>query len=255
MRKYLFLCLAAGLVYFFSKEDRKIADVYESQEQVEDFSSTSPEPSKKSKKVSARQIASQTEQPHLNSKSLGTMKKFLECYESDKCDYPHTDPKSYQIALNKDVSTFLRTISASEFLKNIEMQKSLQDLMKQGDGFTQEEALKLLSQLPISQESLAAILEGTKNNYADPLIMEQVISELARYNNTPMAEQVRTFVAETLLSGPQYSAEAAAQKIRPLLSENNINYYKSIADKTKSTAVRGSLNSSIDDYALSLSGG
>ncbi len=255
MKKYLVLALAAGLIYFFSKEDRKLTNKSSVQEQVEDFSSTAPANKQPATASFSKQNIHNSGAAGVSSKYLEKVEIYLECYESDRCDYPHTDPKSYQIALNKDVAKFLKQTPVSVFLNNLEMQKGLQELMKQGDGFTQEEALRLFSQLPMSQENLTAIFEGTKNNYADPLIMEQVIAELARYNNTPMAEQVRGFVAETLMSGPQYSAEAAAQKIRPLLSENNLSYYRSIAEKTKSTAVRGSLNSSIEDYALSLSGG
>ena len=152
------------------------------QDQVEDLASTSAAPTKKSVNASP---ASATRAPAASSsaavgatpkEALVKMQNLLECYSSEKCHYPQTDPKSYQIALNKDVASLLKGTAASEFAQDKDMEQALRDFMKEGDGFVQEEALKLFTQLPISEENLQAIIEGMKNNYAVPLIMDQVIA-------------------------------------------------------------------------------
>ncbi|MFM6928922.1 MAG: hypothetical protein ACKOX6_10695 [Bdellovibrio sp.] len=252
MKKYGALTIIAlGAIYFVSQRGH---------EQTQDLSSTSSAIVGKDV-VTTRTTGAKT-QGHVSSvvaenpqESLDKIQTLVNCYSHEKCKYRQTDPKSYQVALNKEAASFLQNTKASEFSESLQMQKSLRDLMKEGDGFVQEEVLKLMSQLPVSEENLQAIIEGLKNNYADPLIMEQVMGELARYNNSGMAEQVRGFMAETLLSGPQYSAETAAQKIRPLLNSGNIAYYRGVAEKSHSIAVKNALQSSLNDYELSLGGG
>jgi len=251
MKKYVALMIIAlGLVYFVNRRGN---------EQTQELSSTSAVPAKKevsslkkdmAKNQGGASFAATAQSPD----SLDKILTLVGCYSSEKCDYPQTDPKSYLVALNKDATLFLQNTKASDFA-NHDIQKGLRELMKEGDGFVQEEVLKLLSQLPVSEENLQAIFDGLKNNYADPLIMEQVVGELARYNDSSMAEQVRGFMAETMLSGPQYSAETAAQKIRPLLNPGNVAYYRGVAEKSHSTAVKNALQSSLNDYELSLGGG
>lgn len=261
MKKFVVpaLILMAMIVLFTHVVKRNATRI--DQDQVEDLASTSATPRKKSagpslespgKSSASTAGVSAVVTPK---ESLVKMQSLLECYSSEKCQYPQTDPKSYQIALNKDVADLLKNSQASEFAQDKDMAKVLREFMKEGDGFVQEEVLKLMADLPISEENLQAIIEGMKNNYADPLIMQQVIQELARYNNSSMAEQVRGFVGETLLSGPQYSAEATAQKIRSVLSPDNIPYYRSLAEKSRSSAVKNALQSSLNDYELSLGGG
>ena len=251
MKKYVALTIIAlGVIYFVSRQGHQ---------QTQELSSTSAGVAKKEvsssktttlkSKGGVSSVAARPQESHDKILAL------VECYSSEKCNYPQTDPKSYLVALNQDAAAFLQNVKSSEFAQSQEMQKSLRDLMKEGDGFVQEEVLKLLSQLPVSEENLQAILEGIKNNYADPLIMEQVMGELARYNDSGMAEQVRGFMADTMLAGPQYSAEKAAQKIRPLLNSGNIAYYRGVAEKSQSTAVKNALQSSLNDYELSLGGG
>lgn len=252
MKKYIALTIVAlGVIYFVSRPDaehtHELASTSKNGPQKEALSSKATVP--KSQSVTPSMATTKPQEFHDKILAL------VECYASEKCDYTQTDPKSYGIALNKEAAAFLQNSNASEFAQSLEMQKALRDLMKEGDGFVQEEVLKLLSQLPVSEENLQAIIEGLKNNYADPLVMEQVMGELARYNDSGMSEQVRSFVAETMLSGPQFSAEKAAQKIRPLLNSGNTTYYRGVAEKSQSTAVKNALLSSLNDYELSLGGG
>lgn len=228
---------------------------------VEDFSSIVAEAAPSKNKSQANKTAKKAHEGKASqargpvSDVSKVLKEFHACYASEKCDYPHSDPKSYLLGLNKDVASYLKTLAARSFDGSPQALQSLRSLMIEGDGFVQEEVLKLFAHLPVSQENLLTILEGTKNNYADPLIMEQVVEELARYTTGESANLVHRFMAETLVIGPQYSAEMAAQKIRPLLNPANLEYYREVAGKTKSSAIRKSLTNSLKDYELSLSGG
>ncbi|HRO65997.1 MAG TPA: hypothetical protein PL182_00380 [Pseudobdellovibrionaceae bacterium] len=187
------------------------------------------------------------------------IRRLQECLESEKCDYPQTDPQSYSLGVGQDLERSLKSLARrmkTDPNLSAEAEELARELIKNPDGHVQEGALAILGELPPAAENLAALLEGLKNNPADPLILEQASSELVRYLGSAEEASVHRFFAETLTDGALFTSQKAGTVLRRFLTPGSLSYYQEILkrlpeDSTKARFLRGT----IEEFERRLQGG
>ncbi|MCB9072253.1 MAG: hypothetical protein H6623_01430 [Bdellovibrionaceae bacterium] len=179
------------------------------------------------------------------------------CYDTQICNYPQTDPRSYEVALGKDIAKKLQQFRL-KYKNNSDVQKWKEQIarkfIKSFDGFVQEEALKMFSELPIASENLQAITQGLQNS-PDALLIKLAIPELQRYLGSSYESQVHTFLSSTIATGAHFSSEVVTENIGPFISNSSYNVYKQTAQQLPqgSSALRN-LSTALRDYALQQTG-
>lgn len=195
--------------------------------------------------------------PTQKKSALSEIKDLEVCYQSNSCDFPQTDPRSYGIALGHKIAD--RTKDLYKQLKNNPLsQKELAELarltMKIDDGFVQSAALDIFKDLPVSEENLLALSEGLQNN-TDPLIAEKAIVELQRYMGTPNESKAQQTV-QTMLQGAHFSSQKVGENILVFINEQSFNSYQQIQQQLPSQSrVARDLQTALSEYRRQRSGG
>lgn len=170
------------------------------------------------------------------------------CFESQNCNYPQTDPRSYELAVSQDIAAQLREFK-KRFLGTKEYELLARKYIKSADGFSQEAALEMLAMLPPTPENLAAMTEGL-NGTPDATLMRQALSQLKRYLGTPMENQVHEFLRTTITTGAHFSSEVASEGIFPFINNQSYPLYRQAIQTLPagSTALRN-LSSALKEYS------
>lgn len=184
---------------------------------------------------------------------LKTIEQLEKCYGTENCNYPQTDPRSYELALNQDIARHLK-----EFKKRFPGSREYADLarkyMRSSDGYIQEAALDMLAQLPVSRENLSALTEGLAGT-ADAQLLRQALPQLERYLGTAMEKQVHSFLSSTITTGAHFSSEAAAQGIFPFINSSSYRVYREAVESLPagSTTLRN-LSSALKEFSRQQTG-
>jgi hypothetical protein len=205
------------------------------------------------------------EQPTVKPRSVSDKESLLqairatkECYASEKCDFPQTDPKSYEIAVGQALKGLLsdyRTKFGSDLKNAAETQALALEYIKSQDEFLQEQALSMFSSLPISSENIEAITAGLADT-TDPLLVDQAMNEMKRYIGTSDEAQVHNYLRELLGRGGVFSSEAAAKKILSFINSQSYGGYEGLARTLPSDSTVGqNLRTALDEYLRLQSGG
>lgn len=206
----------------------------------------SQEPAKKPKSVSDKEVL------------LQTIRTTKECYASEKCDFPQTDPKSYELAVGQALKGLLieyRTKFATDLKNSAETQALALEYMKSQDEYLQEQALSMFSSLPTSSENLEAITTGLADT-TDPLLVDQAMGEMKRYMGTSDEAQVHNYLRDLLGRGGVFSSEAAAKKILSFINSQSYGGYDGLARSLPSNSTVGqNLRTALDEYLRLQSGG
>ncbi|MBX2987274.1 MAG: hypothetical protein KF802_05190 [Bdellovibrionaceae bacterium] len=187
------------------------------------------------------------------------VRRLLACYESESCDYPQTDSRSYGFVLGQDMQLALRAlkgVAAHEPQQKQALGEIAREAMTNPDGHVQEAALELLRELPADHANLQAVLEGLQINPADPLILDQASRELSRYLGQPEEARVHDFMASTMKQGAHFTAQQAAQSVKQFLNPNSTGLYRRVLEELPPGSLTArTLKSVLDDYEARLSGG
>lgn len=184
-------------------------------------------------------------------KQVKAILKLNSCFETEACDFPKTDPASYGLAVDHEISRLLK-----DFLKNYRGDLAAQlDLLKLGQtyirtpfGFSQEAALEILSSLPPSKEDLDALADGLGQS-PDATLVHQALPELKRYLGTPWENQVHSLLGSTLTSGPHFSSQEIANSILPFINEKSYPlYYQTWESMPESSRASRTLSSALQEY-------
>lgn len=181
-----------------------------------------------------------------------------ECYESQSCDYPQTDPRSYSFALGRHLAAQLGSLSAA-----LDANPSLaeeagevaREMMLVDDGFVQEAAMRILAKLPASAESAGAMIEGLRLT-SDPLLVEQAMKEWERYLGTAEEAKIQEFLAEFIAHGGQFSAEKASELILSFLNERSLPLFEEkLASMVPESTAASHLRAALDQFRKQQAGG
>jgi hypothetical protein len=184
---------------------------------------------------------------------VAKLEQLQKCYVSTACPFPQTDPRSYDLAVSKEIAQHLQEFR-NKYKKDVSGLTLARQFILSHDGFVQEEALKMLSEYPISQESLSALTAGLQNTPDAPL-MKQAILELKRYIGSSMESQVHSFLSDTLATGAHFTAETVSQDISPFINQKSYNKYKNASDTIPDGATaKRNLNSALREFRRLTSG-
>jgi len=189
---------------------------------------------------------------------LQALRATKECYASETCDFPQTDPKSYEIAVGqtlKGLLTDYRTQFGTDPANFAEMQSLALEYIQSTDEYLQDEALTMFAALPTSSENLQAITEGL-NGTTDALLVEQAMNEMKRYLGTSDEPVVHEYLRELLGQGGVFPSEAAAKRILSFINAKSFSDYERLARLLPDNATVGQdLRTALDEYRRLQSGG
>lgn len=162
--------------------------------------------------------------------ALAEISKVVDCYQSNACNYPQTDPRSYEFAVSRDLAEKLKFFH-EKFRQDPAAQEDLTRLARQAfkieDGFVQSVALDIFKDLPINKENLNVLGEGLKVT-PDPLIAEKSLSELQRYINTPEEGQMQGIVQNVLGNGAHFASQKVGENILSFINERSFPSYRDL---------------------------
>jgi hypothetical protein len=181
-----------------------------------------------------------------------------ECYTSESCDFPMTDPKSYEISVGQHLKELLgeyRNQYGKDPKNRAEAEILARKFIRSADEFVQEISLEMLSDLPPSSENLQALTEAL-NGTSDPLLVEQAMDEMKRYLGTAEESQVHAFLRDLLDRGGVFSSEKAVQRILSFINPQSFPTYDNLARSLPiNSTVAKDLRTALDEYRRLQSGG
>lgn len=187
------------------------------------------------------------------------LKGFQECVRTQACDYAQDDPKSYDFAVHREWTDFLRSLKGEvgrDSRTDAVLAELARESMNAHDGHVQEAALELLAALPEDPRNLEAVVRGLEVNDSDPLILSQASAEMKRYLGTPAEELVHGFLERTLRSGAHFTAEQAGVVAKEFIHEASIERYRRLLQEIPpETAKARNLRAAVSDFELRRSGG
>jgi hypothetical protein len=117
--------------------------------------------------------------------------------------------------------------------------------MKVGDGYVQEEALKILSQQPASADALRAVLNEVIGGY-DSRLIAPGLAELRRYQAENDRIRIGSSLADAMVSGAPFVAKEISAGISPFLCDATLATFREAAATIPATsAVRANLEAAI----------
>ena len=171
------------------------------------------------------------------------------------CDYPETDPHSYDFALNEDITKTLVQLTTFVQTEKIEHDEKVSEVARQhlesANGFVQEAALKLIATQEPRPENLDAIIEGILGG-TDPDLIQAGLVELRRYPSPDDRKKIDGALASAMTTGAPFIAEQVSLQIKPFLSPENVGHYRGVADQLPSESIyRGNLEAALNAFGQS----
>jgi hypothetical protein len=188
-------------------------------------------------------------------KSLHTMKA---CYASESCDFPHTDPKSYDIAVGQRIKDLLleyRDKYGKDASNRTEAESLSREFVASDDGYVQEASLDLLADLPPSAENLKALTEALDGT-SDVNLVEQAMKEFERYMGTPDEPMVHQYLEGLIANGGVFASEQAAKSIFHFINPRSYAGYSRVAAGMPANSTAGKdLRTLLEEYSRLQTGG
>lgn len=169
-----------------------------------------------------------------------------------------TDPRAKAFALSASLAKKIRILNDA-LAKNPEQSDEIvqlaNELLSVSDGAIKEDALKMmLTQSPTSGNVDA--INSHVLNYHDANLIELALQELVRHLHGGEAIKVHQYLQQTLETGSLLVRQAIAENIGAFLNQGSVGFYeKLVRDSRLSQKVREDLQSSIEEWRLSDSGG
>lgn len=189
---------------------------------------------------------------------LQALRETKACLESESCDFPQNDPRSYSFAVGRRIAEQLSELgnaySNDPSLEN-DAAEAAREFMLVPDGFVQEQAMLLMGQLPPSSANVDAMITGLANS-PDPLLVEQAMKEWERYLGTADEARIQDFLADFIAHGGQFSSEKASELILGFLNERSLpTFEEKLASMIPESTPARYLRAALDQYKLQHQGG
>jgi hypothetical protein len=208
--------------------------------------------------VTTSDAATSYRDPNSKAELVSAIHAANECYASEICDFPNTDPKSYELSVGQNLKNLLseyRNKFGRDPRNRAETESLAREFIRSGDEYVQETSLQMFSDSPPSAVNLQVLTEALKGT-SDPLLVDQAMNELKRYLGTSEEHQVHEFLGELLGQGGVFSSEKAAQKILLFINPQSFSTYDNLARSLPSTSkVASDLRTALDEYRRLQTGG
>jgi hypothetical protein len=189
---------------------------------------------------------------------LTELHSLKDCYRSQSCPFPQTDPRAYDFALGQALKQKIQAAHA-QLRGRPEGQETLRKIAKEfvqvDDGYVQEAALDVFASLPPDAENLRAITEALALS-DDPSIIEKAMGEFRRYLGRSEEPMVQEFLQKFLQSGSHFASQTTVRLVLPFINQNSFEGYESVFQSLpKSTQVSQDLKTVLEEYQNLVSGG
>ncbi|RZA05750.1 MAG: hypothetical protein EOP11_12090 [Proteobacteria bacterium] len=172
------------------------------------------------------------------------------CY-SGGCDFPETDPRSYNFAVGLELKSNLYTLAttaAANELKSEAIASLAREQLKSEDGHVQEAALALLATQEPSEANLTAVLDNVITGY-DAQLIQAAMKQLQRYPSEGDQERIAAALSSAMTTGSPFVAREVSSAIEPFMQPRTVPIYEeAVASITEGSLVRRDLAQSIASY-------
>lgn len=182
---------------------------------------------------------------------LSELIEYKTCYVEDSCVIPQSDTRGAHFFVAQQLTQRLRRLV--EFAHQGApdagpLTDTARVFLGFPDGYVQEQALLLMGTMPPAEGNAEAII-GVLKDHHDANLFELALVELQRYPNAYRI--IDDFLIETLKTGGHYASQAVARQLLPILREDNINRYETIAGELpQDTAKARYLKQVLNEYRL-----
>ena len=195
----------------------------------------------------------QQQQRQALEESLATL---ANCKETDTCPRDDEDPRaaSYELAmqLKQQIDAYRKLHQQADYFDE-QSARVAQTYLQYPDGHVQSAALALMRAQPANVDSATVLIDALSSGY-DGKLMTEAMLELQRYPG--LESEIQTLFAEQLREGAFNVSRAIAENIRPYLNQDNLAFYKKLADQLPAKSAKARyLKSAILEAEYQLSGG
>lgn len=170
------------------------------------------------------------------------------CYENQQCDFPQTDPKSYEYAVGQSLAQQLRVFRQRFPAATVDLNTLAREYVASPDAFVQSEALDILATLPTSPENLKALSEGVETS-TDPSLIQKSLVEFKRYLGTPQEAQVHETLAKIIDSGAHFTSQTVAEEIAPFINASSLERYRrTVTNMSAETTAAKNLQTALEEF-------
>lgn len=125
------------------------------------------------------------------------------CIESRACNFPDTDPRSYDLAVGQKLAEAMRIISENSSPPTEEEIATARRLLLNPDGHVKAAALEVLAKSEPNEDALGALLEGILLEH-DAKLLPRTLGILARYTDSASRTRIDQTMQRVLLRGSHY---------------------------------------------------
>lgn len=177
---------------------------------------------------------------------------FKKCIQSQDCDYPQDDPRSYELEIYKAMNQHLKNV---DVLSSKMKEKILMSAAKVSDGYVKETVLKkLLADQIYSPDWRDVILDEYISQYNSKLIPDAI--EYLKVNSSEADKIIiNQRIAEAIATGSPMVANALAENLKIILDKNSVEFYKSYLSNLQEGPIKKNLAREINDFELHSSAG
>lgn len=254
--KYLFISLFTGLgmVYTFQYESFKASpertpSSVQSPAPQKTTSSTNPYKEEEKKRTRTKMKAAVSPTISSFEKSLEQAKALLSC-QTEGCDLPESDPRSYEIQRGKKILSAFKALAHSSELvtENItRIEPLIFKALSDANPFIQQAALEILQTLPPQHRYLKPLIEGL--NSTSPHLVHMTITELLKYKDQPdSSPQIHQAIQFILQRGSPFAAKTLLSQLKYFITQDNYSEYKKLTQTLTSHSMRRQLEALLEEF-------
>lgn len=174
------------------------------------------------------------------------------CLSSQDCDFPQTDPRSYELEVYKAINTHLNNVDVLPGnLKNAILFESAQ----MSDGFVKETVLKKIIQDKIYSDAWRDIVLNEYIGHHDSKLIPDTIKYLKEHSSAADQTIIHQKIFSEMSKGSPKVANALTDNIKVLLDKNSLSFYKSQLSTLQDGPIKNNLKREILDFEMMASAG
>lgn len=148
--------------------------------------------------------------------SKAEIRRLEACYQTENCDFPKSDPRSYRFALSESMA-----IVIAEHQINFGPDE---EIAREGvihpEPIVQVAAMKMLSALPPSSKNLSALANGLRNR-PDPTLLTDGLKELERYMGSSLEIEAQKIVESLVAKETDLLPRGESNLLLPFINEHS----------------------------------
>ncbi|WMS86637.1 hypothetical protein [Pleionea litopenaei] len=181
-----------------------------------------------------------------------------DCYLSGACNYPNSDPRSYDYALGNDMVKLMDELEMyflNGELDSDELRLFAHQFLNIDNGHVQAKAIQLLNQLSVDSETLLLVTSTLSNHY-DAALLEKSLPLLQAYHQQGFALDVDTLLQQQVQTGGHFIRQMLSGNILPFINNSNVQSYRNISTQMNASSVEFfQLTEALDEFQRLQHGG